>query len=454
MVTIGEVKTAVVLFNRDLRVHDNPALAAAARAEHTVPLFVFDEKLLDSRFAAPNRVAFMREALLDLDQALKRAGGRLFLRRGDPVAEALAVARECDAEELHVSADYSGYAKAREQLLAAACAEERIGFHAHPGTTIVPPGAVTPGGGDHFKVFTPYHRAWSALPLRRRVGPPRKLAVPSGLNAGRVPALAKLTGGTPSPRRASGGEAEGRRRARAFLRNGLGAYDERHDDLPGDGTSRLSAHLRFGCVSPLALMQEARERKGGEPFVRQLCWRDFHHQVLAANPSLPRRDYRPRGDRWSRSKRALEAWQQGRTGYPVVDAAMRQLAAEGFMHNRARMTVASFLTKDLYIDWRAGAWHFWDLLSDGEIANNAGNWQWVAGTGNDTRPNRVLSPVRQAERFDPDGTYVRRYLPELEQVRGKAIFRPWLMEGFGRLDYPEPIVDHDEAAAAFKAHRE
>jgi deoxyribodipyrimidine photo-lyase len=448
------MKTALILFNRDLRVHDNPALAAAARAERTLPLFVFDETLLGSRFAAPNRVAFMREALVDLDEALRGAGGRLFLRRGDPVAEAVALARECGAEEIHVSADYSAYATAREQRLAAACAGERIGFHRHPGVTIVPPGAVTPGGGDHFRVFTPYHRAWSELPLRRRVGPPRGLTVPSGLRAGRLPALAKLAAGTPSPERAPGGEREGRRRARAFLRDGLGEYDERHDDLPGDGTSRLSAYLRFGCVSPLALMLEARERAGGEPFVRQLCWRDFHHQVLAATPSLPRRDYRPRGDRWSRSQRALEAWRQGRTGYPLVDAGMRQLAAEGFMHNRARLTVASFLTKDLYVDWRAGAWHFWDLLSDGEIANNAGNWQWVAGTGNDTRPNRVLNPVRQAERFDPDGVYVRRYLPELESVRGKAIFRPWLMEGFDRLDYPEPIVDRDEAAAAFKAHRE
>ena len=448
------MKTALVLFNRDLRVHDNPALAAAARAERTVPLFVLDERLLGSRFAAPNRVAFMREALADLDESLRRAGGRLLLRRGDPVAEALAVARECGAGELHVSADYSAYAKVRERRLAAACEEERIAFRAHPGTTIVPPGAVAPGDGDHFKVFTPYYRAWSELPQRRRVGPPRRLALPAGLRGERLPALGKLTRGTPSPRRATGGETEGRRLARAFLRDGLGAYDERHDDLPGDGTSRLSAHLRFGCVSPLALAREAHERGGGEPFVRQLCWRDFHHQVLAATPSLPHRDYRPRGDRWSRSRRALEAWQQGRTGYPLVDAAMRQLAAEGFMHNRARMAVASFLTKDLYVDWRAGAWHFWDLLSDGEIANNAGNWQWVAGTGNDTRPNRVLSPLRQAERFDPDGTYVRRYLPELEQVRGKAIFRPWRMEGFSRLDYPEPIVDHDEAVAAFRAHRE
>jgi len=448
------VKTALILFNRDLRVHDNPALAAAARAERTVPLFVLDERLLGSRFAAPNRVAFMREALADLDAALRRAGGRLVLRRGDPVREALALARECGAGELHVSADYSAYAHGRERRLAAACAEERIEFRAHPGTTIVPPGAVTPGGGDHFKVFTPYHRAWSELPPRRRVGPPRRLSVPAKLRGERLPALAKLTRGETSPDRAKGGESEGRRLAQAFLRDRLGGYEGHHDDLPADETSRLSAHLRFGCVSPLALMLEARERKGGGAFVRQLCWRDFHHQVLAATPSLPSRDYRPRGDRWSRSKRALEAWQEGRTGYPLVDAAMRQLRAEGFMHNRARMTVASFLTKDLYVDWRAGAWHFWDLLSDGEIANNAGNWQWVAGTGNDTRPNRVLSPVRQAERFDPDGVYVRRYLPELEGVRGKAIFRPWLMEGFERLDYPEPIVDHDEAAAAFRAHRE
>jgi deoxyribodipyrimidine photo-lyase len=448
------VKTAVVLFNRDLRTQDNPALAAAAKAERTVPLFVLDERLLGSRFAAPNRVAFMLEALHDLDAGLRRAGGRLFVRCGDPVAEALAVARECGASELHVSADWSAYAVERERRLMAACRTERIEFRTHPGTTIVPPGAVTPAGGDHFKVFTPYYRAWNEVPLRRRQGAPRRLAVPSRLSTIRLPALEKLCGGRPSPRRARGGEREGRHLMRAFLRGPLEDYDERHDDLPGDATSRLSPHLRFGCVSALELTEEARGRRGGEPYVRQLCWRDFHHQVLAANPTLPSRDYRPRGDRWSRSQRALDAWRQGLTGYPVVDAAMRQLSAEGFMHNRARMAVASFLTKDLYIDWRAGARHFWDLLSDGEVANNAGNWQWVAGTGNDSRPNRALNPIRQAERFDPDGEYVRRYVPELEGVRGKAIFRPWLMEGFDRLAYPAPIVDHDQAVTAFRAHRE
>lgn len=447
-------ETAVVLFNRDLRVHDHPALTAAAKAERVVPLFVFDERLLGSRFAAPNRVAFMLEALRDLDEALRKAGARLFVRRGDPVREAVAVARECGAGALHVSADWSAYARKREERLAAACAEERIEFRAHPGVTVVDPGTVTPASGDHFKVFTPFHRAWSQVPRREGHGAPRKLEVPSGLKAGQLPALDSLVDGHPSPRRLPGGESEGRKLMRAFLRDRVGGYEDGHDDLPGDRTSRLSAYIRWGCVSPLELAREAGERRGGAAFVRQLCWRDFHHQVLAATPSLPHRDYRRRGDRWSRSQRVFEAWREGRTGYPLVDAAMRQLAEEGFMHNRARMTVASFLCKDLYVDWREGAWHFWDLLTDGEIANNAGNWQWVAGTGNDTRPNRVLNPIRQAERFDPGGHYVRRYLPELESVRGKAIFRPWRMEGFERLDYPEPLVDHDEAAAAFKAHRE
>jgi len=448
-----QIETAIVLFNRDLRVHDHPALAAAARAERTVPLFVLDERLLGSRFAAPNRVAFMLEALRDLDEALRRAGGRLFVRRGDPVREAIGVAGECGASAIHVSADWSAYARAREERLARACKEERIEFTAHPGVTVVPPAAARPTGGDHFKVFSPYHRAWSQLPWREAAGPPRGLSVPGKLKGGRLPSLDSLAGGRPSPGRLPGGEEEGRKRMRAWLRDGLGAYEDRHDDLPGDGTSRLSAYIRWGCVSPLELAREASERRGGAAFVRQLCWRDFHHQVLAATPSLPRRDYRPRRDRWSKSQRAFEAWREGRTGYPLVDAAMRQLAEEGFMHNRARMTVASFLCKDLYIDWRPGAWHFWDLLTDGEVANNAGNWQWVAGTGNDTRPNRVLNPVRQAKRFDPEGHYVRRYLPELEPVRGKAIFEPWRMEGFERLDYPPPLVDHDEAAAAFKAHR-
>lgn len=432
--------TALVLFNRDLRMRDNPALAAAARAERAVPLFVLDDALLDSRFGAPNRVAFMLEALRDLDDSLRGAGGRLFVRRGDPVREALAVARECGATELHVSCDWSAYARRREARLERACAEEGIDFRAHPGTTIVAPGALTPAGGDHFKVFTPYLRAWEGTRLRARAPVPRRLSVPARLATGRLPAASSLLGGAPSADRARGGEAEGRRSMRAFLRDGIERYGEEHDALAADATSGLSPYLRFGCISPLELLTEARSRPGGEAFARQLCWRDFHHQVLAAFPALPRRDYRPRGHRWSRSTRAFEAWREGRTGVPIVDAAMRQLAREGRMHNRARMIAASYLTKDLYLDWRWGARHFWDLLSDGEIANNAGNWQWVAGTGNDTRPNRRFNPLRQARRFDPEGAYVRRYLPELAGIEGAAVHEPWLLPAAqrGAIDYPDP----------------
>ena len=447
--------TAIVLFNRDLRVNDQPALTAAARGERVVPLFVLDEAILGSRFAAPNRLAFMLESLRDLDRSLRRRGARLFLRRGDPVREAVKVAKETGAETIHLSADWSAYARRRELRLAEACGGERIRLVSHPGVTVVAPGELTPSGGDHFKVFTPYHRAWRQAGLRPVLGAPRRLASPPGLAAGRIPSLRSLLDSArTSPELAAGGESEGRRRMRTFLGDRLRAYGDSQDDLAQDATSRLSPYLRFGCVSPLELVAEAR-RRDGDAFVRQLAWRDFHHQVLAAFPSLPRRDYRSRGDRWSRSERALTAWQRGRTGYPIVDAAMRQLAREGFMHNRARLIAASFLTKDLRIDWRRGAWHFWDLLLDGEIANNAGNWQWVAGTGNDTRPNRVLNPLRQAKRFDPDGAYVRRYLPELEAVEGKEVHEPWRIEPARRrrLDYPQPIVDHAEAVAELRARR-
>jgi deoxyribodipyrimidine photolyase len=426
--------TAVVLFTRDLRVTDNPALWEGSRAERTVPLFVLDDKILKSRFAAPNRVAYMREALIDLDGRLKAMDGRLFVRRGDVIAETMKVVEEVGADELHIAEDFSSYARRREDRLQKGCEERDVEFTAHPGVTILEPGAVTPTSGDHFKVFSPYHRAWSAAHWRAEVGAPRKLTVPTDLAKGELPALEKLTDGTPSPERQPGGETEARKRMKSFLGDRVDRYDEGHDDLASKGTSHLSADIRWGCVS-----------------VRELAG---HTHVLNAYPALPKRDYRSRGDRWSRSEKAFEAWKEGRTGYPLVDAGMRQLAAEGYMHNRARLAVGSFLTKDLYVDWRKGAWHFWDLLTDGDIANNAGNWQWVAGTGNDTRPHRVLNPVRQAERFDPDGVYVRRWVPELANVHGKAIFRPWEMEGFEDLDYPEPIVDHGDAVAEFRAHRD
>jgi deoxyribodipyrimidine photo-lyase len=267
--------------------------------------------------------------------------------------------------------------------------------------------------------------------------------------------LRSLTGSKPSPELTKGGESEARRRLSHWVRGGLARYGSTHDDLAAEDTSRLSPFLHFGCISPRTVLERCGDRPGSEVFIRQLCWRDFHRQVLADRPNLPRADYRSRGDRWRRSRKDADAWRAGLTGYPIVDAGMRQLAREGFMHNRARLIVASFLTKTLYVDWRQGASHFASLLLDADVANNVGNWQWVAGTGNDTRPNRVLNPLRQAERFDPRGDYVRRYLPGLAGIEGRAVHQPWLLPAAERraLDYPAPIVDHAEAARELLARR-
>jgi deoxyribodipyrimidine photo-lyase len=449
---------AVVLFTRDLRVRDHPALAAAAReAEHVVPLFVLDDVLLHGSCGAPNRLAFLLDSLRDLDGSLRERGARLALRCGDPVEEALRVAGECDASAIHMSDDFSAYARRRRQRLAAECGRVGVRLRTHAGVTVAEPGELVPGGGDHYRVFTPYWRVWSEQPRRASHPAPRRLTLPPGVRAGWIPSLRHLSGGAPSPDLPRGGEAAARKRLDRWLRGGLADYETQRDVLAASaGTSHLSADLHFGCLSSTAVLAQVESRPGGQAFARQLCWRDFHHQVLAARPDLPRVDYRSRGDSWGRSKRLAEAWRQGRTGYPIVDAGMRQLAREGFMHNRARMIVASFLTKTLYLDWRLGAQHFARLLVDADLANNVGNWQWVAGTGNDTRPNRVLNPLRQAHRFDPEGRYVRRYVPELAALSGGDVHEPWALEPAKRraLDYPAPVADHEEAAVQFKRLRE
>ncbi len=259
--------------------------------------------------------------------------------------------------------------------------------------------------------------------------------------------------GSPSPELPQGGETVGRRRLERWLDDGLAAYGRRHDDLAANATSRLSPYLHFGCLSPLEVAERAQSRPGAQPFVRQLAWRDFFAQLLAANPQSAATDFRDRGDAWHDDADALAAWREGRTGYPVVDAGMRQLAREGWLHNRARLITASFLTKDLYLDWRLGAQHYFELLVDGDVASNAGSWQWVAGTGVDPRRHRIFNPTVQGKRFDPNGDYVRRYVPELAEIDGAAVHEPWRLGLLRPPEYPEPIVDHAEAVAAFRARR-
>jgi deoxyribodipyrimidine photo-lyase len=431
--------TALVLFTRDLRVHDNPALAGACRrARQVVPLFVVDPAIT----VPPNRATFLAESVAVLRDELRGLGGDLIVREGDPVAETVKLAVEAKAAAVFVAADVSRYAGRRQERLAEECEQHRMALEVTPGHQIVPAGELRPsGGGDHFRMFTPYWRAWSAACWRRQHKTPEKVELPPGLSPGRLPA--KGTGA--SKDLVPGGETAGRKRARAWVDGPLKDYAGQHDALAADDTSRLSAYLRFGCVSPLSLAKAAKQHgNGGDEFVRQLCWRDFFHQVTAAFPDMAKKNYRPGGTTgWSHDSRALDAWRAGQTGVPVVDAGMRQLAAEGYMHNRARLITASFLTRNLVIDWREGYAHFAALLADADVANNAGNWQWVAGTGNNSQPNRVMNPLRQATRFDHDGEYVRRWVPELAGLSAPHIHTPWKLPAAQRraLDYPQPLID-------------
>lgn len=447
------MSTAVVLFTRDLRVHDHPALhAACTEASRVVPVFVFDETILGSRYAAPNRVAGLLESLADLRAGLRERGGDLVLRRGAVVDEVRRLVTEVDADEVHVSRDVSGYARRRLRALEDLGDELGVRVESHPGAVLVEPEDLAPSGGDHFRVFTPYWRRWVEQPFREPVPAPSVVTLPDGLDVGELPERTELVDGDEAPERLRTGERAARTRLDDWFGGAIEDYAEGRDRMAEDGTSLLSPHLHLGCVSVAEIAHRVdRRRRGHEGFLRQLCWREFNHQLLAANPDLPRVDLRTKDDRWRDDDEAFEAWQEGRTGYPIVDAGMRQLRREGWMHNRARLLTASFLTKHLYLDWRRGAWHFMDHLVDGDLADNFGQWQWVAGTGTDSRPNRMFNPVTQGRRYDPDGAYIRRYVPELSDADDALVHAPW--EGadqlFGEVDYPPPIVDHAEARARF-----
>ncbi|MFF4650424.1 cryptochrome/photolyase family protein [Streptomyces sp. NPDC001380] len=451
---------SIALFTSDLRVHDQPVLRAALDdADRVVPLFVLDDAVLASGFTAPNRAAFLADSLEDLDASLRDLGGRLVVRRGDPARVAAELAAETGADTVHVASGVSRHAQRREDRLREALGG-RLRVH-DAVVTVVAPGAAVPAGKDHFAVFTPYLRRWEAAARREVLDPPHRAAVPEGVRGESLAdvraALAKAGGGEPSPGLPRGGETEARRRWDAWVSGPVAAYEDRRDELAGDATSRLSPYLHFGCLSATEAVRGAGAEGsvGAESFVRQLAWRDFHHQVLAARPGAASADYRPRGDAWEADAREVAAWREGRTGFPVVDAGMRQLAHEGWMHNRARLLTASFLTKTLYADWRLGAAHFLHLLVDGDMANNQLNWQWVAGTGTDTRPNRVLNPLVQAKRFDPRGDYVRRWVPELAGVEGAAVHEPWRLPRSRReqLGYPAPVVDPGAVGERFRRGR-
>jgi deoxyribodipyrimidine photo-lyase len=457
--------TSIVWFRRDLRLHDHPALRAALDAdERVVPVFCFDDRLLHGRHASGSRTQFLIECLSELDASLRERGSGLVVRHGPPERELSELAEKVAAEHLHFTGDVSPFARKRGDRTRAALERAGVELHAHPGLAAVDEiGAVRTQAGKPYTVFTPFHRAWERERRRDVRAAPRALPpLPGRLAKGRLPSLRELGLEQEVERPPRGGEGAARERLVRFLAEHVDDYENGRDALAGDASSRLSPYLHFGCVSAREVEQRLLERPkrgaGPQAFRRQLCWRDFHHHVLLHFPRNARSEFqqRYRGKlAWSRSTRSFEAWCDGRTGFPLVDAGMRQLRREGWMHNRARLVVGSFLTKDLGIDWRRGERFFMRLLVDGDEANNNGNWQWIASVGTDPQPvfRRIYNPARQMQSYDPDGAYVRRYVPELGGVPDEYLREPWTMpDELQRqtrcvigVDYPAPIVDHAQA---------
>ncbi|HTN25357.1 MAG TPA: deoxyribodipyrimidine photo-lyase [Solirubrobacteraceae bacterium] len=463
--------TALLWLRRDLRLADHPALTRAlADFERVVPVFVLDDALLRGRFASGPRTAFMLGCLRALDGDLRARGSGLVVRRGRPEEELVALAAEAGASAVLWTSDVAPYARARDGRVTVALRAAGVEAVPQGGAYVVDVSRPRTKAGRPFTVFTPFHRHWLALERRAVHRAPATLpALPGGLRKGRLPALDALglDGALPAPA-CEPGEAAARAALARWLDGPVDRYGERHDALGDDATSRLSPYLRWGCISAAECEARAARRggAGAEAWVRQLAWREFYAHVLLLHPANAHREHqeRYRELEWEDDDEALAAWRDGRTGYPLVDAGMRELARTGWMHNRARLVVGSFLTKDLHLDWRHGERHFEALLLDGEPAQNNGNWQWVTSVGVDPAPyfRRIFNPVRQQQKFDPDGDYVRRWVPELRGVPAGRLAEPWTMTGdeqaaagcvIGR-DYPAPIVDHaDERRRAIERYR-
>ena len=436
--------TSILWLRRDLRRADHPALAAAHADGPVLPVFVLDPAIYDS--AGPVRQAWLARTLQALDDSFD---GRLCLRRGKPEQVIPAVAKEAGTRVVHVSTETEPDGAKRDKAVRMALDADDVGWVETGSPYAVTPGRIRNQQGDPYRVFTPFSRAWREHGWR---GPSQE---PEGLRFRHVDSddtawtiLDDAAKADDLPELPDPGEAAAMTRWKEFLDDGLSGYAAHRDRPDQDGTSRLSPYLKFGVVHPRTLLADlAGHARGADRFGTELAWREFHADVLHHHPDSLWYDLRDQlaGMQYDDDKTAIKAWQQGRTGYPFVDAGMRQLLATGWMHNRVRMVTASFLVKDLHVWWPAGAKHFLAHLIDGDLASNNHGWQWVAGTGTDAAPYfRVFNPVGQGLKFDPDGAYVRRWVPELRHLEGAAAHEPWNHAAGYAEGYPERIVDHAE----------
>jgi deoxyribodipyrimidine photo-lyase len=451
---------------RDIRLTDNQALACASQeGKSVIPLYILDPYLLDK--AASRRRDFLFNNLHCLAQNLENLGSRLIVRQGNPLHELDTLFHESGAERIFAERDYSPYARRRDRSIS-----KVIPLTLTTGVTIHPPGLVVKPDSSPYTVFTPFNRSWKNFPSAGKT-----LPAPESMAA--HPSIASIPIPPPHPDpEFPAGEYHAQSRLKSFLMDSIFSYTMDRDRMDLEGTSRLSPYLRFGILSPrwvldqlnqiLDPLHEEIKPSGCESWLNELIWREFFIQIMSEFPIVLKRAFRKDFRRipWRNSPQDLAAWQNGLTGYPVVDAAMRQLRETGWIHNRARMISASFLTKDLLINWQSGEAWFMRHLIDGDPASNNGGWQWTAGTGVDAAPYfRVFNPVLQGKKYDPNGNHVRCWVPELASLPDAYIHEPWktppdiqshLNLKIGR-DYPEPIVDHQfarkRALAAYNASK-
>ncbi len=473
----------VVWFRRDLRIDDHAALWHASRTgAPIIPLFVIDSELITTLPSDGAAFDFQAGALRELEDKLRLLGGKLLLLRGMVVDVHERIIRQFQPSALYFNRDYEPYALRRDERIGSLYRSRGIDVRTFKDSVLLEPDEVLTREGKPYVVFTPYANAWRKLPIPAPFGTPRRIvvprfaseAIPGARELGKAVRIAE-----PIFR---GGSGEAKKRWKWFLSHGLAGYEQGRDLPSIDGTSRMSGYLRFGTISVRKMWEDlanVRCERGDdgrsvvsghstlrihhsalEKYSSELIWREFYTAVLFHFPRVVESNYRQGFDAmpWRVDRKALDAWKEGRTGFPLVDAGMRQLNGTGWMHNRVRMVVASFLTKDLMHDWRAGARYFEEKLLDIDTAANNGGWQWAASTGVDPKPLRIFNPRLQAERYDPQGEYIRQYIPELRDVPARYIHAPHEMPPLVQEEagciigkhYPAPIVDHRSASAAYK----
>jgi len=457
--------TVIVWLRRELRVADNAALfAACQQADVVVPLFVFDPDILEREDTGAARVAFLIDALGVLDANFQKLGGKLIVRSGKAPEQIIKAAEEFGADAVFHQREYEPFGLQRDEAVAAALKESGTEVVTFAGLSLFEPPEIVSKALTPYTVFGPYKREWFSRPADAPKPAPKHVPVPKDARSDGLPSLDKLKFQTAQTFEC-GGEDRAQQLLTEFLKEKIKRYDAARDILSEDGTSRLSRHLHLGTLSARDVVDAVRRagldkpsgrqqtdhqgEAGHSTFLSEIAWHDFYLQILHHFPHVAEGAFRPRYDalEWENDETLFEAWKTGKTGYPVVDAAMRQMNAEAWMHNRGRMIVASFLTKDLLIDWRWGERYFMQQLVDGDQAANNGGWQWAAGTGTDAQPYfRIFNPTSQGEKFDPDGIYVKRWVPELSRVPAKFIHAPWKLSDSERAlvcpEYPKPIVDH------------